>query len=107
MLTALPPSLAALTGLVGLQAHENKLESIPPSSWPATLETLFLHDNEPLVSLPPTLVDCAALRRVNVANLKLDEESAEVAESLKQIVLVASEGIYWGPDGGKLVATPP
>ena len=107
MLTALPPSLAVLGSLLGVQAHENQLESIPPCAWPVTLETLFLHDNALLVSLPPTLGDCAALKRVNLANLKLDEASTEVAECLKQIVLVATEGIYWGPDGGKLLATPP
>ena len=102
MLTALPPSLAACPKLIGLQAHENKLEALPSGAWPLTLETLFLQDNAPLTAIPESLKGCKALKRVNLSNLKLDGTSQGVADALKTQCLDDKDGIFWGTDGMKL-----
>ena len=36
-------ALFACEALVGVQAQENPLESLPAGPWPASLETLFVH----------------------------------------------------------------
>ena len=103
MLTALPPSLASsCPKLVGLQAQENKLASIPAGPWPSTLETLFLQDNTSLAQLPAALASCPALKRVNLSKLPLDGDSQGVAEKIKAKCLADKDGIFWGTDGMKL-----
>lgn len=79
MLTALPASLCRCSSLVGVQAQDNKIASLPSGSWPTTLETLFVQQN-PLTTLPAELGACSALKRVNVSQLKLDAPGVEVAK---------------------------
>lgn len=102
MLTALPPSLLALDTLVGVQAQENKLESLPAAAWPSKLETLFLQGNEALKTLPEELKALKALKRVNLTGLTaLDEPSEAVAKDVRMIVLTNDDGIFWGVSGKK------
>jgi len=104
MLSALSPSLCRCSKLVGIQAQDNKIDSLPSGSWPATLETLFLQQN-PLTTLPAELKACNALKRVNVSQLKLDGPGLEVAAALKDFCLKpGSDGIFWAPTGETMKA---
>jgi Leucine-rich repeat (LRR) protein len=104
-LTALPQSLAACPQLVGVQAQDNQLATIPAGPWPATLETVFLQDNPPLTKIPKELHDCCALlKRVNLGNLKLDADSQAVAADIKAKCLACKDGIFWGTDGKKTLS---
>jgi len=105
-LAALPPSLCTCGSLVGVQAHENALASLPTEVWPETLETLFVQQNAPLTSLPPSLKDCSKLKRINFDKLALDDASAEIADAIKALVLEQSDGIYWAPSGEKTMGKP-
>jgi len=105
-LAALPPSLCTCASLVGVQAHENALASLPTEAWPETLETLFVQQNKPLTSLPPALKDCSKLKRINFDKLALDDASAEIADAIKALVLEQSDGIYWAPSGEKSMGNP-
>ena len=69
-LTELPSSLRTCTSLVGVQAQENKLTTIPAGAWPSGLETLFLQGNGPSFTLPTELGACKKLKRVNLGALK-------------------------------------
>ena len=95
----MPPSLCTCAALVGVQAHENQLASLPAGPWPATLETLFVQSNAPLTALPPSLAAGARLKRVNLSKLQLDAASTALCEQIKATVLAAEEGIFWGCDG--------
>ena len=103
MLTSLPGSLAACDVLVGVQAQENQIASLPSGPWPATLETFFIQDNPPLEHIPKELNDCCpSLKRVNLSHLKLDSSSMEVASALQDKCLANKDGIFWGTNGMKL-----
>ena len=105
-LASLPPSLAAIPGLLALQAQANSLASLPAGPYPETLETLFLNDNPPLQKLPASLGEerNEGLKRVNLSNLKLDAVSQRLAKDLRERCLSTREGIYWGPEGKKEVS---
>jgi len=104
MLTALPASLCRCSSLVGVQAQDNKIASLPSGSWPTTLETLFVQQN-PLTTLPAELGACSALKRVNVSQLKLDAPGVEVAKKLGESCLKpGSDGIFWAPTGETMKA---
>ena len=101
MLTALPPSLFKCTGLVGVQAQENKLETLPDGDYPADLETLFLQDNA-WKALPSGLAKCSKLKRVNVkTGDSVSSDTDALIGQLEKIVLGNEGGIWWGKDGKK------
>lgn len=102
-LKALPSSLCSCSALVGLQAQENALETIPNGPYPATLETVFLQDNAPLTKIPEALGALAKLKRVNLSKLQLDDASVGVAESIKKTCMSSKDGIFWGVDGQKVM----
>lgn len=104
MLTALPPSLTGLQGLVGVQAQDNKIQTLPAGTWPKKLETLFLQNN-PVSSLPASLGDdCKSLKRVNLTKLTLDGPALEVAGKIQSQCLSDKDGLFWGTDGKRLGA---
>ena len=98
-LAELPPSLRTCSSLVGVQAQENKLATIPAGAWPPGLETLFLQGNGPSFTLPTELSACQKLRRVNLGSLALDSGSSGIAEAMKKLCLSDPSGIFWGSDG--------
>jgi len=101
-LAELPASLLKCESLVGLQAQENQLASLPAGTWPASMETVFVQDNKALSKLPKELGACSKLKRVNVKGLSLDAESDQLVEQLKSMVLKSPDGIFWDPKGAKL-----
>ena len=101
-LAELPSSLRTCTSLVGVQAQENKLTTIPAGAWPSGLETLFLQGNGPSFTLPTELGACKKLKRVNLGSLTLDSGSSGIAEAMKKLCLSDSSGIFWGSDGVKI-----
>jgi Leucine-rich repeat (LRR) protein len=100
-LTVLPGSLLACSALVGVQAHEMPLASLPSGAWPSDLETLFVQETK-LTSLPPALGTLSKLKRVNVGKLALDAPSAAIAEALGKQIATMKGGIFWGVDGVKV-----
>jgi len=101
-LTTLPSSLCGCSKLLGVQAQENKLTSLPAASWPTTMETVFLQGNTGLAALPPSFGSLPALKRVNLTGLVLDDASSSVANQMKGTCLKSSDGIFWGTDGKKM-----
>jgi len=100
-LAAVPSSLCSCASLVGAQLQENALAELPEGPWPATLETLFLEKNQ-IASLPVSLSDCFALKRLNLSGLALDYNANHLAEYLRGNILRFPDGIFWGPDGQKV-----
>ena len=104
LLTALPSSLLECHELVGVQAHEMQLASLPSGTWPAGLETLFVQENKNLTKLPKELATCKKLKRVNLGQLQLDADAANVELAMRATVLSASsgDGIFWSAKGERL-----
>ena len=100
---ALPASLMSCGQLVGVQAHENQLTSVPAGAWPSTLETLFLgpQSGGGAFTLAPELGALTKLKRVNLGKLALDDASMEIADQIKKTCLSKPDGIFWGTDGVK------
>lgn len=94
-LTTLPSSLVKLDHLVGVQAHENPITSVPDGPWPEKLETLFLQDTK-LTSLPGTLASAKALKRLNIKGVGCDDE---LAKKLEALVLDKKDAIFWDKTG--------
>jgi hypothetical protein len=71
-LTALPPAVLDLHGLVRLDLSGNELRELPEDLGRALtgLEELWLNDN-PLVSLPPSLERCLSLRILDLRDTEL------------------------------------
>jgi len=99
-LTSLPASLLGCSALVGVQAQEMPLESLPSGAWPAGMETLFVQETK-VTALPAELGVLDSLKRVNVGKLALDEPSVAIAEAIKAKIMAVKGGIFWGMDGVK------
>eukprot|EP00322_Chrysochromulina_rotalis_P002199 CAMPEP_0115849998 /NCGR_PEP_ID=MMETSP0287-20121206/11738_1 /TAXON_ID=412157 /ORGANISM="Chrysochromulina rotalis, Strain UIO044" /LENGTH=311 /DNA_ID=CAMNT_0003303983 /DNA_START=28 /DNA_END=963 /DNA_ORIENTATION=- len=102
LLKELPTSLLSCEGLLGVQAQENQLTSLPAGKWPADLETLFVQENPALTELPVQLSSCAKLKRVNLGKLKLEGEMGELESQLRSMVLGGEGGIFWTSKGERL-----
>ena len=104
-LRALPASICGCAELAQLQLNDNHLGSLPSgSAWPSKLETLFLHNNASLSSLPSELAGLRAVKRCNLSKLPLDGRSEGVAGALQAICMSQEGGIFWGANGKRLSA---
>jgi len=86
------PSLVKCTKLLGVQAQTNPLKDIP-DSLPDTLETLFLQETQ-VDKLPKTLP--AALKRVNITGLSIDDQ---LAKQVEELTLGKAGAIFWDKTG--------
>lgn len=108
-LTELPASLLQCADLVGVQAQEMPLASLPSGAWPAGLETLFVQDKldapiSKLTKLPKELAACQKLKRVNLGGLQLDADAAKIETAMRALVLSTSsgDGIFWNSKNERL-----
>jgi Leucine-rich repeat (LRR) protein len=104
-LKTLPQSLLDCFFLKGIQAQDNQLESLPDGKWPISLETIFLQNNSALTKLPASLAKCPELKRVNLTNLQLDPESLEISYQIRSTCLEEEDGIFWSPEGDKILGS--
>jgi len=72
-LTALPPSITAITSIKILEVKNNKLQSLPePMGELKSLQSLHL-DSNLLSALPPSIQLCASLKQVSLSHNALTE----------------------------------
>jgi len=69
-------------------------------AWPAGMEAIFIEGNT-ITSLPESLKALASLKRLNLGQLKLDDASVALADTLKAAIMTQPGGIYWSPSGEK------
>lgn len=101
-LTKLPASLLTCKSLKNMQVHACGLTELPAGEWPASLETIFLQENEALTELPAELGKITALSRVNLSKTALSADSMATADKIKANCLKNPNGMFWGVDGRKL-----
>ena len=110
-LSSLPTSLANCSQLQFLQVGGNRITELPQAvdpdgsagcAWPA-LETLFLEQN-PISVLPPALLECTKLMRLNLTGTSLPESGDEFIAMLTKQVLSHPGASFWGINGRRYMA---